>query len=62
MAASHGGECLSESMWQFHIQGKMGDRRQKVFVSHELMPPDFELVRIESPIGIMSGLEPGAVL
>lgn len=62
VAASHGGERLSESMLQFNIQGKGVGRRQKVFMSYELMPPDFEFVRIESPIGIMSELEPEAAL
>jgi hypothetical protein len=44
-------ERLNDTMWKVPIEGADGSYRQEVFVSYELMQPDFEFVKIQCLLG-----------
>ncbi|MGH4024022.1 MAG: hypothetical protein ACRDRV_05495 [Pseudonocardiaceae bacterium] len=61
MAKMYGAEQKSETVWLFNIQGTDESRRQDVYVSYELMPPDFELIKISSLVATLEHVDPGEI-
>lgn len=45
-----GGQQLNETMWRVDLQGCEPSRTQQVFVSYEVMKPDFEMLKVLSPV------------
>jgi hypothetical protein len=57
IAVQFGARQLNDTGWLFELQGAAEDRTQKVFVSYELMQPDFEFVQIKSPFAPMRDVD-----
>jgi hypothetical protein len=62
IASMMGGKRFNDTMWMLQIPGSTPMRRQKVFVSLEILPPDFQLIRIASPVAMIAHVHPGAAL
>jgi hypothetical protein len=57
-----GAEQVSDSMWMINLDGCVEGRRQKVFLSRDVIKPDLAIIRISSAFGLVSELNIEAVL
>lgn len=62
VAHKFGAQRLGDSAWLFEIQGTDESRQQKVFVNYELMPPDFEFLKISSVLTHVKGVDTREIL
>jgi hypothetical protein len=56
------GQQMAEAVWLFHMDVGGNGRRQKVFVTYELMKPDFEFLRITAAVSMMSLADPKMII
>jgi hypothetical protein len=56
------GQQLSDTVWVFELGGAEQGRRQRVFVTHEVMPPALEFVRVTAAVSMMSLVDAEAVI
>jgi hypothetical protein len=56
-AGRFGGTQVSEDVWRFDLQGKGDGRNQKVFVFHEVMPPDLEFLQVKSAFAMIGSVD-----
>lgn len=57
LAGRFGGTQLTEDVWKFDLQGRGEGRAQKVFVFHEVMPPDFEFLQVKSAFAQIAAVD-----
>jgi hypothetical protein len=50
------GKKLNETMWMVELPIGETGRKQQVFVAYEVVQPDMELAKVESPIGFTQNL------
>ncbi len=55
-------ERVSDSMWMMNLEGCEPDRQQKVFLTHEVLKPDLDIIRISSAIALASEIDAEAVV
>ncbi len=56
------GQQVAETVWVFYMDIGGNGRKQKVFVTYELMKPDFEFLRISAAISMMSLADPEMIV
>lgn len=52
------GQQVADTVWAFHMDAGGNGCKQKVFVTYELMQPDFECLRITAAVSMMSLADP----
>ena len=62
MAGSFGAKQLNPTLWQFGVPARAGDREHEVFVSYEVMQPEFEFLQLKSALVRVSEVDCGQVL
>ena len=62
LARRFGGKQLNETGWMFDLQGCEAGRSQKVFVSYELMKPNFEFIQVRSAFVLINEVDTEQVL
>ena len=62
LAGAFGGKQVGEKAWMFEVEGSGPDRTQKVFVFHEVMPPDFEFLQFKSAYPMIEAVNSEQVL
>lgn len=58
---SFGGELVGSSMLMFDIDAHDGSWAQKVFIMHETIKPDYEILKISSPVGPIQAIDTDAL-
>jgi hypothetical protein len=61
-AALINGQRVTETVYMFHLDVGESGRKQKVFMTYELMSPDFEFLRITSAVSMISVSDPEVVI
>ncbi len=56
------GQQVAETVWVFHMDAGGNGRKQKVFVTYELMKPDFEFLRITAAVSMISLADPEIII
>lgn len=62
MAPTAGGNQLGPGAWAFELPGVDEGRTQKVFVFYEVIKPDFEIIRVSSPVSAIADVDAASVL
>ena len=62
VAPTAGGEQLSPTAWVFELPGIGEGRTQRVFVFHEVIQPDFGMIKVSSPVALIVDVDPEKVL
>ena len=47
---------LGATLWQFGVPARTEDHEHEIFVSYEVMQPDFEFLSLKSAINVVSRL------